>query len=297
MQSSVTVLPVNTHGPLTDLGTPKFKGRCHPFRRMRIRHAGVLGIHDGWYWTRDAPTSNDIDADNDSVMAPIPNYLLDLSKIASNALGRQAPMMASYKLHSIRIGIRPVDDVTDNEQATTFAGRHMYRLATDHMKTALQLARSTEKAHEETTTGTEAVFLSAHDRYSGFRYNWSNTPDDDMVEHATYSTQLNRPWNLEDISSMYDYMTAPSEENALFNGRAPGVCSAIWECGFAAAPFQLGTGAGGATHVGDDFKEMHVEILPLIAGNVLYSSGNEPGPVDDDYIVWIEVDFTIGGTF
>jgi hypothetical protein len=258
----------------------------------RIVHAGILGVHDGFYWTDAAPSDNDIDADNDSVMDPIPNYLIDLSKVAANALGQQANMMAEYKLHSITLGIRPVDDATDNTVATQFGGRHMYRLATDHMKQALQLARKTEKAHEATDVGTEGLFLSAHDRYKGFRYNWHNTPVHAVVEYATGASQLGAStWNLTDICSIYDYMTAPEEENAIFNGRAPGTIQCIWEAGWTASPFD------GNPSIGDSKKTLNVNILPLVAGNVLYSSGNEPGPVDDDYLVWVEVDFTIGGSF
>lgn len=264
---------------------------------MRIIHSGILGLHDGFYWTQHAPSDNDIDADNDSVMNPIPNYLIDLSKIASNALGRQCSMTSAYKLHSVKIGIRPVDDAADNEEATIFGGRHLYRLATDHAKTAIQLARKTEKAHEASKTGSEGLFLTAHNKYSGFRYNWGNLPDDDVVEHRTTSTQLGSGfWSLQDICSLYDSMTDPDEENALFYGRAPGVAQSMWECGWSSRPFG-DTTQGGLTHAGDCLRSMNIEILPLLAGNVLYSSGNEPGTVDDDYFVWVEVDFTIGGAF
>ena len=267
---------------------------------MRVKYTGAVGITDGFYWTMNPPSDNDIDADNDSVMNPAPNYLIDLSKVASNALGQQCPLMATYRLHSIKVGIRPVDDAVDNDEATHFAGRHYYRLMTDHMKTALQLARRTEKEWEGMAMGSEGLFLSDEKSYTGFRFNWYDGADHEVVEHTTLAGMApfyGAPWSLNTICNVYDYMTAPDEENALFNGRAPGVASLLWNCGWTAAPFNHSTGSGGLTHVGDDIRECHLDIVPLIAGSINYSSGNEPGTVDDDYLFFIEVDFTVGGSF
>lgn len=274
---------------------------------MRIRTAGRVGTHDGFYWTQNAPSSGDIDSDNDGEMIPSPNFLIDLSHVGSIALGRQCSMMASYKLHSIRIGIRPVDDTIDNEEAAIFGGRFLNVLATDHAKTALQLARKTEKHLEGGQLDADSLFLSSEKDYSGFRYNWAGTAEDNVVAHATACTvpSMGDHWRIDEIFNLYNNMTAPSEQNALFNGRAPGTMQQIWECGWSNRPFgQIVTaittpvaGQGGLMHAGDDKCDMHLDILPLVAGQVLYSSVNEPGAVDDDYYLWVEVDFTIGGSF
>lgn len=261
---------------------------------MRVRHAGTIGFDDGFYWTENAPSSNTIDGDNDSVMVPTPNYLVDLSKIASNALGRQCSMMASYKLHSVKIGIRPVDDSVDNVEGGVFAGNHFYVLATEHGKTALQLARRTEREIEKSALDGDSFFLSTDKDYAGFRYNWFPGSQHRVVNHTTNCglPNLDQEWNLREISVYYDQMTQPDESNALFNGRAPGISAVMWNCGWNSKPF----GAMGAG-LGDCVNEMHLDILPLLAGAVRYSHGNEPGTIDDDYFVEIEVDFTIGGTF
>lgn len=260
---------------------------------QRIRSSGILGIHDGFYWTRDAPSNDDIDGDNDGQMIPVPNYLVDLSKLASNALGRQCSMMAGYKLHSITVAIRPSNDYIDNDQAAHFGGRHFVRLMTDHMKEALKLARKTENASEATQVDGDSLFLSTEKDYSGFRYQWSNTADDVVVEHTSVTTITgNDRWNLEDICNYYNSMTSPDQTNALFNGRAPGVISTLWEAGWTNKPW----GAMGSSK-GDSHRDMHMEIVPLVAGNINYSHVDEPGTNDDDYFVWIEVDFTMGGSF
>lgn len=261
---------------------------------MRVRSSGLIGFTDGFHWTMNPPTSNDIDGDNDGVLINGPNFLIDLSKVASNALGMQASMTASYKLHSITIGLRPVDDVNDNEDAAVFAGNILTYLCTDHAKTALQLARKTEKASEEAKVTTEGLFLRDNKRYTGFRYNWYPGAESQVVDHATGCSVggLDDQWNLWEIANLYDYMTQPSEENALFNGRFPGITAVPWEASWHNQPVNdEGSAQGQMT------REMHIDILPLVAGNVLYSHVNEPGVVDDDYRVTVEVDFTIGGTF
>lgn len=258
---------------------------------MRIRSAGIVGIDDGWLAGTDWPSDNTIDGDNDGLILPVPNFVLDLSKIASNALGRQAPMMASYKVHSMRIGIRPSDDTIDNDHAAHFGGEFVYVLATEHAKTAMQLARKTDKATEATQVDGDSLFLSDDKDYSGFRYNWGDTA---IVDHPTANgvSGMNSVWTVQDILVAYNEMTRPCESNALFNGRFPGPIGAMWECGWSNKPYgAMGTGRG------DCQRDMHVEILPLIGGFIKHSHVNEPGTVDDEYHVHIEVDFTIGGTF
>lgn len=260
---------------------------------MRIRTTGVLGRTDGFYWTTNEPSYGDIDGDNDGLMDPSHNYLIDLSKCASNALGRQASMMAGYKLHSITIGIRPADDNIDNDQSGQFGGTHHVRLMTDHMKEALKLARKTEIASEETQIDGDSIFLKTEVDYSGFRYGWGNTTEDIVVEHTTSTTLTsNNRWNLQDICNYYNSMTAPQQTNALFNGRASGLIKTLWACGWSNKPW----GAMGAA-IGDCTREMHMDIVPLVAGEILHSHVDEPGTNDDDYYVWVEVDFTVGGSF
>ena len=173
---------------------------------MRIRTAGRVGTHDGFYWTQNAPSSGDIDSDNDGEMIPSPNFLIDLSHVGSIALGRQCSMMASYKLHSIRIGIRPVDDTIDNEEAAIFGGRFLNVLATDHAKTALQLARKTEKHLEGGQLDADSLFLSSEKDYSGFRYNWAGTAEDNVVAHATACTvpSMGDHWRIDEIFNLYN---------------------------------------------------------------------------------------------
>ncbi len=261
---------------------------------MRVIDTGILGSTEGFYWTTNPPANNDIDIDNDGEYANPHYYMIDLSKVASNALGRQASMMAGYKLHSVSVQVCPVDDANDNDVAAAFAGSHFYRLMTPHMKKALQLARKTEKYDEASQVDGDSFFLSGDRDYRGFRYTWGPEVQFEVLEHATASTMLSANyWNLVDICNNYDSMTAPSESNALFNGRAPDVCDLMWQAGWANKPWDS------QSTIGEHRRSANIEIVPILAGHVRWTSVDEPQAdfIDDDYIVRIEVDFTIQEAF
>lgn len=264
----------------------------------RLKVGGILGITPGMAWN-PAPAANDIDGDNDGVINPAYSFTLDLSHLASRALGQQCSMMGVYKLHKIRIGVRPVDDVNDNDEASNFGGRFLFHHATDHTIEALKLARSTEKASEGLQVDSDSLFLSDDKDYSGFRYNWSTGADYRTTEFATSSSVagLDTEWNLSEIGSAYNAMTAPCESNALFNGRWSGEGQALFNMGWSNQPFVATAGDGGAIHVGDDIVAFNVDVLPLVHGQIIYSHVDEPGSVDDDYIVVIDCEFTMGRTF
>ena len=170
-------------------------------------------------------------------------------------------MMASYKLHSITIGIRPSDDTIDNDHAAHFGGEHYVLLATDHAKTALQLARKTEKNIESAKVDADSFLLSNQRDYTGFRYTWYPGTPFDVIEHATTCDvpTMSSKWNLAEIFQTYDLMTRPDQDNALFNGRAPGIIGTLWEAGWSNKPWgEMGTGRGDST------REMHLDVLPLV---------------------------------
>lgn len=265
---------------------------------MRVKCGGTVGLGDGMRWN-PAPAANDIDGDNDGVFSPAYSFTLDLSHMASKVLGRQCPMMAVYKLHKLTIGVRPVDDATDNDEASNFAGRWLFHHATDHTIEALKMARAVEKADEGSQVDADSLFLSTDKDYKGFRYNWSDGADYRTTEHATANSipGMDDEWNLGEIGSAYNAMTAPSESNALFNGRWSGEGQALFNMGWSNVPFGGSAGEGGMTHVGDGISTFNVDVLPLIHGQILYSHVDEPGTVDDDYIVVVDAEFTIGRSF
>jgi len=255
---------------------------------------GLIGLSDGFTWTHNIPSENDIDADNDGVMDPNPQFLVDLSAIAGSRLGYQASMMSGYKIHRIAVGIRPVDDTADNDEQTAFAGDIIMYPLTDHTKTALQLARRVEKADEANQVDGDSLFLSSEVDYSGFRYGWSSI-NAGGVAHITGNgiSGMSSEWYLTEIFDAYDHMTEPKQDNALFGGRAPEQMGLPWVCSWA-------TGYDSKVVIPKDFNvQTNLHVLPLLLGRVNYSSGDEDGTVDDDYRVEVSIEFTpeFGGVF
>ena len=268
---------------------------------QRLVSGGLVGFESGMFWSQNIPADSDIDADNDGVMEPVHAFNIDLSKIAGRMLGYQASMMSAYKIHRIKVGIRPVDDVDDNDFYAAFTvALNMYP-ATEHALNALQLARKVENADEANQIDGDGLFLRQSNRYTGFRYGWHHD-DVDTVSYITGNSieGMADNWYLDEIFSAYEIMTASEKERALFDGRAPEQMQvqqiASWSSGVN-ADSQSGIDSGFQCLDGESMHSLNV--LPLIKGQIKHSSGDEPGVVDDDYRVYVEIEFTpeVGGGF
>lgn len=260
--------------------------------------SGTVGFTQGFTWGHNGPSSNDIDADNDGQMIPPPEFILDLSEMAGGILGYQASMMKGYRLHGYQVRIRPRDDNFDNDQAAQFAGELYAYPATEHAFKALQMARKVEKADEENQIDGDSLFLSDDVDYSGFRYGWSQYQTG--VDHPTSNgiSGMSSVWLISEIFGAYDDMTEPQQTNALFGGRAPEHMRMPWRAGWGTYP--SGDFDTGGFDCGNDYYyKTSLDILPLIRGKVLWSTGDEAGATDDDYFVEVTLEFTpeVGGGF
>lgn len=268
---------------------------------QRMVTGGLVGFRTGMFWSKEIPAEYDIDADNDGVISPVHEFQIDLSKVAARALGYQASMMSAYKLHRIKVGIRPVDDVDDNDFYASFGINIDMYPATEHALKALNLARKVEGADEGHQVDADSLFLRTSNRYTGFRYGWQPS-DDDTPSSLTSNgiTGMADEWYLSEIFDAYDNMTVPLKERALFDGRAPEQMTvshiASWSSGVNSDD-QTGYDSGFQCL---DSESLHsLNVLPLLRGQVKHSSGDEPGAIDDDYRVYIEIEFTpeVGGAF
>ena len=128
---------------------------------QRIVVAAQIGLDEpnGIWWSHNVPSALDIDASNDGVYTSnAPQFTIDLSKIASKYLGYQASMMAGYRIHRISVGVRPVDDIDDNDAYAFFAGQIDMFPFTKHGAKALQLARKVEKVDESNQVDNDSLF-------------------------------------------------------------------------------------------------------------------------------------------
>lgn len=267
--------------------------------------SGEVGASEGFFWSQNIPAAGDIDADNDGVIVPQHIFTVDLSKVAARALGYQASMMAGYKIHRIKIGIRPVDDLDDNDAYASFGFDWRMFPCTEHAKTALQLARRIEKANEADQVDADSLFIRTEDRYTGFRYGWN----DQQAVHPEFLTGngiagMPDDWYLKDIFDAYDQMTDEGKGRALFGGRAPEIMHmqqlASWTSGVESDASILDTHGMSQGNDPQDTETMcNLKVLPLLVCAVKYSTGDEVGIVDDDYTVHAEIEFTpeYGGVF
>lgn len=265
--------------------------------KRRIIERATVNLQDaeeksGAYWVMH-PAMGDIDIDNDGVFPNPYTWVVDLSEIASKILGRQVSMMNSVTLHGIQIGIRPVDDITDNDESAFFAGGIFFHPATPHKMKALRLASKLEKAIEGQQVDSDSFFLSTESDYSGLRYGWSNVNNMSNVRYQTAGWPNGGYYNLTNIFNAYNDMHPSTKTNSLWAGRAGEAMGTQWICALAS-----GIGQGDSPPYGGDTADWHSpvlrhEILPLLYGNVRYSSGDEEGAVDDDYIITVTVDFSV----
>lgn len=107
-------------------------GKMRIIETRQVSLASEAG-NQGIYWTGALPAGGDIDIDNDGVMVPVRTFVADLSEIASQVLGRQVNMTSPVILHGIQVGIRPSDDVTDNDESAFFAGELRFQHYTPHV--------------------------------------------------------------------------------------------------------------------------------------------------------------------
>lgn len=271
-------------------------GKRRLIERMTVKlvedHTGAQGA----YWIPPtAPAYGDIDIDNDGVMGQSWHhaFVVDLSEVASKVLGRQISMNKSVTLHGLQVGIRPVDDAFDNDESAFFAGGIFFHPATAHKMKALSMARKLEKAIEGSEVDADSFFLSTEKDYAGLRYGWNNLNGLSQIRHQTAGWPQGGYYNLDSIFGAYNQMTESCQTNALWGGRAGEAMGTQWIAALAS-----GIGVGDSPPPGGTSADWHSpslrhEILPLLYGNVVYSSGDEDGAVDDDYIITITVDFTV----
>jgi hypothetical protein len=256
----------------------------------RVRGASNMGA----YWLQEsAGGDGHIDADNDSVFSPKLEFVIDLSEATASILGHQASQMAAYRIHSITVGVRPVDDLNDNDESAFFAGRWLMYPHTKHGEEMLKLARSVERASEASEIDGDSLFLSTTNSYKSFRYNWSNP---NQIVHATSEAiqgVMAGEWDLETIRQVYALREAKHKDRSLTDTSAPYLMSHGWVCALAS-----GVGAGDSPPFGGatadhtlDLKAMDI-LGGFIKGEIQYSSGDEEGTIDDDYEVHVSVVWT-----
>lgn len=226
-----------------------------------------------------------------------PRMIIDLSAAASQLLGQQIAQSATFRLRGMTIGFSPKEEVigTNNESDSSFNGRCLWYGDTAHGRRALQLARRMEREDESDQLDGDSLFLGSDKDYRAVRFGMSE--DDDVLYQTLSGSMLDaygkQQWNLTTVMSAYNAMTAPSENNALFNGRAPGRNSFGWIASQSSGKTALGNG-GWITPAWHQEDCLHDVLAGLIEIQILGSTmaGGE-GSTLDDWHTEVTVDFEV----
>lgn len=263
-------------------------------------HASYHGA--GWY--RNGPIGKSISPDADGVYPQPPGFTIDLSHMLSRVLGRQLPMMATYRVTGIRIGCINDDDTDDNDRGAFFSGYIYYRNPTSHIIDALQAARSTEKWSEGDEIDGDALFMDTSDNYEGFRFGWDG---DQQVNFQTNASQVSDwiaatgddDWNMSDVMGLFAGGLDQPPNNANWNTRIGGTDKLRWACsinnaqhvGSTLPPDTLNEHPGIQDYVFQCAAGRHIEVVGgLLACEVRNSNTIPNGDViPDDYEFQVEV--------
>ena len=267
---------------------------------VRLYQTVTMGVSDGTKWIFNAPSSDDIDGDNDGAMTPNHGGLIDLSHLSSRILGQQVSQSASFTVKRLWVSMRNKDDLTDNDESTYFAGTIRWFYPTQHRLEALALARAAERESEGDEIDGDSYFLSNDNDYSAMRFGWDYATGGDwetsQVAYQTsedFSEIAGGEWNLIPVFQLYNQMHPATKGNSLWGGRAGNTaCKVPWSTSAA-----TGVGEGDAPARIHDWNSGNISakvLAGLLFFNVAHSSLDEVGEVDDDYEMVIGVEYDVG---
>lgn len=125
----------------------------------------------------DTAAINMITEDNDGEIPASDNHdwVIDISTLLSEQLGKQMPMMATYRVKGIQMSLRNVNNDNDNNYALAYGGSVEWYVPTAHRIDALQYARDFARDDRiRYTSAADEPFAaySGSKHYKGLRFNW-----------------------------------------------------------------------------------------------------------------------------
>lgn len=267
--------------------------------------------------TSDYPSGGTIDLDNDGEVIPKFRCIADLSHGLSQVLGKQLSMTSVYRVVGIQVGIRPVDDLNDNNPGSMgqFGGRVRMITPTKHRVDAIQNARKLDRLVREdniergsATSPVPPIFGFEEKNYQGFRFGY-RTEVDVVFPNTEEFTGIGSAveggaasWCLFDDDGALGIMTAyneyiDGEDNskgrALWDNRIGRFTStgipwmAAWNNDEVSTPVQgdWHWTAPAGTHID--------ALAGLLVFDVEYSPVEAGGFVDDDY--YLEIGIQVAG--
>jgi len=179
----------------------------------------------------DSSTADYVEESGDGAISG-PNFVVDLSHLLSQKLGRQLPMMATYRVKGFRLSLENVDNANDNNYGLAIGGAIEWYPPTQKRVDALQYARQYKRDMRSTLSGdiTDpfAPFTSGKD-YSGLRFNWSE--DSDGVYGAINDGSTVMSGNEFSMYEIFDHYNEAIGGNPADEGHGGGAAAgdALWE--------------------------------------------------------------------
>lgn len=231
-----------------------------------------------------------------------PRVIVDLSAASSQLLGQQVAQSATYRLRGMTIGFSPKEEANvipgvsyNNESDSAFIGRCLWYPDTDHGRRALSLARRMEREDESDQLDGDSFLLGTDRDYTAVRFGMS---DDDDVLYQTLSGSMldaysKQQWNLATVMQAYNAMTVPDQQNALFDGRAPGRGGFSWVASQTSGKTAAGNGGWITPHwFQQDLLHQCLGGLIELQINASTMAGGE-GSFLDDWHTEITVDWEV----
>lgn len=184
--------------------------------------------YHGAAWTSPSPIGSDISPDADGTYPPY-NILVDISHMLSIMLGKQMSMTETYRVTGIRIGVKNVNDLDDNDRGVALYGHLKWYAPSKHRVDAIQLCRKIERESEKHSMTSGSLWISTAHQYQSFRYNWDA---DFQVKYNTGAGSVSgwnaatgwNSWNMEDMFNLYGQHIDPVTDKGrqLFSGKLGG---------------------------------------------------------------------------
>lgn len=272
----------------------------------RVSDNQSSALYYGAAWTSPSPVGADVSPDADGVYPNNLNILIDLSYMLSRMLGKQMSMTETYRVTGIKIGVKNVDDVDDNDRGIVLGGSLHWYTPTKHRIDAVQACRRIERASEEAQIDTDSLWVSSTNRYTGFRYNWK---EDNEVRSDTGAGAVagwnpltgENNWNLQDMLALYSLHIDPATPKGrqMFERKTGGKSNMRWALAFNNAMHEDST-LGSVQVIENpgvnDFSWQaesgrHIDVMGgLINCEVAFSNTLPNGDVSpDDYDVQVEI--------
>ena len=239
------------------------------------------------------------------------NWIVDISHLLSEQLGKQMPMMATYRVKGLHLSLRNVNNTADNDSALLYGGTVNWYSPTKHRIDALQHARTYKRQHLSIPSELHDPFSQWSDdkKYKGLRFNWA--ADTDSVSGAlTDDTTVlaGTEFSLKEIFDHYNqaiggnpinegYDEAAGEGDALWNTR---VGLEEYDGLYFVTSFRNRIQTGSGTTVEHHNPESmpwewqsdsnHLAVLGgLISITGVQTSTDAPGFVEDEYYIQCSV--------